>query len=292
MQSFRYILFLLITIVLTGCNDEKPNEPDKKLDTNFENRTYLLSVPENYDVNNPSPLIFAFHGFSFNANDTQRLTDLDELGKSERYIVVYPNSIEDKGYWTDGCGCYGLEEQGVDDIGYVDYLLNKIMKQYSIDTSRVYALGISQGASFVQHLACKRSEIFAAFSSYIGSMRELLAKTCSPQKPVNMIIMNGTLDLDARWNGLTNSSFAFLAIPDLFKKWAGFNGCTDSLSTVNLPDKVIQIDVERIRYEECSSNKELVLYKILRGEHLLYRNPEFDFSVETINFFSKHKLDE
>lgn len=290
MKRISIFILVIIFVLNSGCGNEETTEPYDFSNPNFENRTYIITVPDNYDPANPSPLLFAFHGYSINGKDTQELTDFDELSKSQRYIVVYPNSLEDKGYWTDGCGCHGLEEKGVDDVKYVDYLLDKIKKQYAIDTTRIYAMGISQGAAFVQYLACRRAEKFAAFSSYIGSMRELAARYCIPKKPVNMIIMNGTDDQDAHWEGLSSGSFSFLSIPDLFEKWAGFDGCTDSVSTETLPDKVAHIDVEKIKYVECSSGKELILYKILRGVHTLYRNAEFDFSVETINFFSSHTL--
>lgn len=246
MKKISGLIFFTILVFLSGCSKEETTEPYDFSNQSFENRTYIVSVPDNYNPAEPSPLLFAFHGYSINGKDTQELTDFDELGKSQRYIIVYPNSLEDKGYWTDGCGCHGLEEQGVDDVKFVDYLLDKIKKQYSIDTTRIYAMGISQGAAFVQYLACRRAEKFAAFSSYIGSMRELAARYCAPKKPVNMIIMNGTDDQDAHWDGLSSGSFSFLSIPDLFKKWSGFDGCTDSVSSEMLPDKVAHIDVEKL----------------------------------------------
>ena len=282
--------FLSFAIIVAGCKNESTTDPFNFANQDFSKRSYVISIPDNYNPSDPSPLLFAFHGYSINGKDTQELTDFDKLGKSQRYIVIYPNSFEDKGYWTDGCSCHGLEEMGIDDVLYVDYLIDKIKKEYSIDTTRIYAMGISNGAAFVQHLACRRAEKFAAFSSYIGSMRTLLAKHCSPKKPVNMVIMNSTEDQDAHWDGKESGPFAFLSIPDLFKKWAGFDGCSDSLSSEILPDKVSHIEVEKIKYVECSSNKELVLYKIIDGVHALYRNEEFDFSVETINFFNKHTL--
>ena len=66
-----------------------------------------------------------------------------------------------------------------------------------------------------------------------------------------MVLFNGTDDQDVYWNGLPNTEFAFLSIPDLFKKWAGLSNCIGEPDSEFLPDSVSHIDVEKLTYAWC-----------------------------------------
>jgi polyhydroxybutyrate depolymerase len=290
LNKFFYLVILSI-VVLQSCKSENPigDVPDFS-NTNFEDRTYIVHVPQNYNADNPAPLMFAIHGIGGDAESTQHFTGFDELSEEQGYIVVYPNSYD--GFWGDGCNCQYVELIGIDDVKFIDYLVDKMKNEYNIDTNRIYAWGWSQGGIFVNQLACRRSEVFAAFASYVGTMRLPIASACFPKKPVNMVMFNGTDDQDVYWDGLPSTEFAFLSIPDLFQKWAGLSSCTGEPVSEMFPDSVSHIDVEKLTYEDCSSNKEVVLYKIIRGVHALYRNKEIDTSEETIKFFNKHRLNE
>jgi len=290
--NYRFFnIALCLIVVLSGCNNESNISELPNFDnTNFEDRTYIVHLPKNYNANKPAPLMFAIHGIGIDAAGTQQFSGFDQLGEDEGYIVVYPNSYD--GFWSDGCNCQYVEQIGIDDVKFIDFLLEKMKKQYNIDTTRVYAWGWSQGGILVNQLACRRAEVFAAFASYVGTMRLPVASACYPKKPVNIVMFNGTDDKDVNWEGLPNTEFAFLAIPDLFKKWAGLSNCSGEPVSEMFPDSVDHIDVEKLTYENCSGAKEVVLYKIIRGVHALYRNKEIDTSEETIKFFNKHRLND
>ena len=291
MKIYRFFHPFILLVIFQSC---KPGDPVTELpnfeNTNFENRTYIVHTPKNYNPAIPAPIIFAIHGIGIDAAGTQKYIGFDELGEKEGYIVVYPNSFD--GFWSDGCGCQYVEKVGIDDIKFIDYLVEKMKREFNIDSNRIYAWGWSQGGILVNQLACRRAEVFAAFASYVGTMRLPIASACFPKKPVNMVLFNGTDDQDVYWNGLPNTEFAFLSIPDLFKKWAGLSNCIGEPDSEFLPDSVSHIDVEKLTYNNCTNNKEVVLYKIINGTHTLYRNKEIDTSEEAIKFFNNHRLND
>lgn len=291
MKNFKYIFALAVLILLQSCTSEDPVTELPNFDNgNFDERNYIVNVPDNYNPASPVPLLFAIHGIGVNAAITRQYSGFDDIAGQYGYIVVYPDSYD--GFWSDGCGCQYVEKVGIDDVKYIDYLIEKMKDEYNIDTNRIYAWGWSQGGIFVNQLACRRAEVFAGFASYIGTMRLPISSVCFPKKPVNMVMFNGTNDQDVLWEGLPTTEFAFLGIPELFNKWAGLSDCAGEPSSVMLPDQVDHIDVEKLTYEDCGSNREVVLYKIIDGIHTLYRNKEIDTSVEAVNFFNRHRLDE
>lgn len=281
---------MLTSLSIISCKQESPIGITYVDDINFHNRTFVVTVPSNYDPSNPSPLLFAFHGNGMDGEFLKSRTKFDSLTFDQRYIIVYPNSIY--GAWTDGCDCNLSDQKRVDDLAFVDFLIDSMKKAYTIDTTRIYGWGVSQGAAFLQRLACERAEKFAAVSSYLGTLRYFAARECNPSTSVNIQIINSTDDPDVLWNGLELLPYSFLSVPDVVKKWSGINGCSDSASVIYYEDKVDYINVEKYIYKDCLSNKEIELIKIINGGHYFYRNDEFDYSSEAINFFNKHNLNE
>lgn len=289
MKFFRYIILLMMALAIQDCKSDDPITELPDFDnTNFDDRTYIVHVPANYNPDIPAPLMFAIHGIGVDASFTQKYSGFDKLADENGYFVVYPNSYD--GFWGDGCNCQYVEQVGIDDVKYIDYLIDKMKNEYSIDTNRIYAWGWSQGGMFVNQLACRRSEVFAAFASCIGTMRLPVASACFPKRPVNIVLFNGTADQDVNWEGLPNTEFAFMAIPELFEKWAGISDCNNEITYETLPDSVDQIEVQKISYTNCDQKSEVVLYKIVNGIHYFYRNKEIDISAETFTFFNKHIL--
>lgn len=287
---FQYFCILFASLIIISCKQESPVGITYVDDINFHNRTFAVTVPSNYDPSNPSPLLFVFHGIGMDGELLKSRTKFDSLTFDQRYIIVYPNSIY--GAWTDGCDCNLSDQKRVDDLAFVDFLIDSMKKAYAIDTTRIYGWGVSQGAAFLQRLACERAEKFAAFSSYLGTLRYFAARECIPNTSVNIQIVNSTNDPDVLWNGLDLLPYSFLSVPDVIKKWSGINACSDSASVIYYEDKVDYINVEKYVYEDCSSNKEIELIKIINGGHYFYRNAEFNYSSEAINFFNKHRLNE
>jgi poly(3-hydroxybutyrate) depolymerase len=83
-------------------------------------------------------------------------------------------------------------------ISYVQDILNTVPGNLNIDRTRIYAVGFSNGAGFVNLLACTAgmAQNFAAFATsspalYNGS---LPSGGCNPGSPVALIDFHGLAD--------------------------------------------------------------------------------------------------
>ena len=65
------------------------------------NRTYLLYLPSGFNINEPLPLVFNFHGGAGTANDQLAVADMRDLADSENFILVYPNAHPDSNQETN-----------------------------------------------------------------------------------------------------------------------------------------------------------------------------------------------
>ena len=115
------------------------------------------------------PLVLAIHGYSCNSEYFAQTSDWHRLAEERGFFVVYPSAYPQGGMlarlqlprWVGG----SLRREGdISETPYFETLLDQMTTDYAIDTSRIYAVGHSNGGMMVQELARTMPERFAAFS--------------------------------------------------------------------------------------------------------------------------------
>ena len=138
------------------------------------NRTYLLHLPSGYSGMDSIPLVIAMHGGFGSADNLQNQSQLSIKADAENFIVVYPEGV--KGgvlnirTWNAGWCCGFASLLKINDVGFIDALLDTLINQYSIDTNRIYATGMSNGGFMSYRLACELSDRIAAIAPVASSM--------------------------------------------------------------------------------------------------------------------------
>ena len=111
-------------------------------------------------------------------------------------------------------------------------IISTISLTYSIDTSRIYACGKSNGGGFTALLACRpdTSSIFAAFAPVSPALYQgtYAFHNCSPSHPVPILHAHGVEDVITPFFGRTPEGGSFGPEPDVRlwrRQWAERNGC-------------------------------------------------------------------
>jgi polyhydroxybutyrate depolymerase len=122
-------------------------------------REYLLAVPQSYDASRSYPLVVALHGNPGTADEMLAAFPFDFTGGA--VIVAYPQAQEDN---------WDLATPAADnqDMEAVQALPSEIATKVHVDTSRVFGLGFSGGAFFLNQITCQIPGIFRAFASHSG----------------------------------------------------------------------------------------------------------------------------
>ena len=100
------------------------------------------------------PLVMVFHGGSGNRKQVQRYMGMDAIAEQESFTPVYPNGINKQ--WNDGRE-FNESISANDDVPFINQLLDTLEKNYAVDSSRIFATGISNGGFFSIYLSCKLS---------------------------------------------------------------------------------------------------------------------------------------
>ena len=113
------------------------------------------------------PVIFAFHGHGGNMHFAARGMAFQNYWPDA--IVVYPQGLPTPGIVMDfeGKKPGWQREPGQEhdrDLKFIDSILATLREKYSIDESRIYATGFSNGGLFTYLLLSQRPNVFAAFA--------------------------------------------------------------------------------------------------------------------------------
>ena len=258
-------------------------------------REYILYVPANYSGTSSVPLILNYHGYGSNASEQMNYGDFRPIADTAGFLVVHPQGTLHFGitHWNVGGWTIGST---ADDVGFTAALIDSLAVEYSLDLTRIYATGMSNGGFMSFLLACQLSDEIAAIGSVAGSMTPETYNDCIPIHPSPILQIHGTDDGVVPYDGALWTK----PIDDVLQYWVEYNNCNTIPTIISLPD--IDPDdgstVEYIVYDEGDNNVTVEHYKVLGGGHTwpgsalggAGTNYDINASVEIWKFFSKYDL--
>jgi polyhydroxybutyrate depolymerase len=294
------ILAAILILTLGGCgrvtHADYPAATTGTITVGGTERTYLFHVPASYQAAQPAPLLIALHGLGETGGDMADMTGFDTLADAQGFIVVYPVGVEQS--WADRNNT-AADRAGVDDVAFIDALIDHLATSYAIDPARIYATGISNGGFMATLLACALPEKIAAVAPVAATMPVSLAPQCPATRPVPFLLIHG---LDDRTvppgGGVVDAQGGNLGLvmsdTDAITFWANHNGCAPEPTVTSLPTTVGDgTHVAETSYTGCTADAGVV-YDALAGvghvwpggPHNLSQN--FDASAAIWTFFAAH----
>jgi polyhydroxybutyrate depolymerase len=225
-----------------------------------EKREYLLYVPRTYDRRQPTPLVISMHGAGLWGAAQKETSQWNDLADEQRFIVVYPSGVGGKGVrvWRVEPGP-GL----IRDVRFISDLIDTLEKSYNIDSTRIYANGLSNGGGMSFVLSCTLSNRIAAVGM-VAAAQTMPWSWCTDNRAVPMIAFHGTADPEVSYNGGSSwvSPIPFPSTPNWAANWARRNGCA-----ANPVESTVAADVIRRTYMNCTDNAAVILYTVQGGGH-------------------------
>ena len=185
-----------------------PGDYVRTISTDAGVRTYYVHVPASAVGPGPAPLVLAFHGGGMTVYGDGGLgfeLFAHVRGKSDSagFVLIEPEGtpalpLTQPGtldVFNAGNCCEQAEQKNsnIDDVGFVSAILDAIGKETCIDTRRVFATGLSNGAMLSHRLACQLSDKIAAIAAVSGGLGNRDYDTvggpttlfpCTPTRPV------------------------------------------------------------------------------------------------------------
>lgn len=280
-------------------------------------RQYILRLPRKGDSSGPLPLIIVLHGTYGTGEKMQEQLGFDALADERGFMVAYPDAFRKSKLrsrttrWNDGRGTLESTELGVDDVRFIQSMIEDIAKHAPLDRGRIYATGGSNGGIMTYRLGCELKGTFAALAPVIANIAVSLKDSCRPEPGVSLLTINGAADPVVPLNGGTIcrdiSKFMceggeVISRQESVGKFAAANGCSLTPSTVRLTAAANDgTSVDKLTYAGCNGGAEVVSYVVHgMGHSWPPRAPEggkklgdttrnLDATSVIVDFFLRHR---
>ncbi|NES15126.1 MULTISPECIES: PHB depolymerase family esterase [Micromonospora] len=199
----------------------------------LDGRPFQLHVPAGYDPAKKVPLVVLLHGYGSSAAQQERYFNLTPESDRRGFLYAMPDGTidrEGKRFWNATEACCDDYRSGVDDVAYLERLLDTVESVYSVDTARVYLVGHSNGGFMAYQMACERSTRITAIVSLAGAV-DNDTTLCTPQRPVSVLEIHGTADATIRFDGGTRGGHPYPSVDTSLATWRHIDGCSAQADT-------------------------------------------------------------
>lgn len=262
----------LLIFLLPGC--DRAGNRDVDPDFNFyasitvdgRERFFLLNLPPNYfEGEGKFALVIGMHGGGGNGRNFEKTTHFSAKANEEKFIAVYPEGVESDGplgarTWNAGTCCDYAVEQNIDDVKFINVLIDYFKTEYQVDPKRVYATGMSNGGMMAYRLACELSDKIAAIAGISTTM--VIDKPCNPNEPVPILHIQSKPDQNVPYEGGGGKrGNDYPSIDSVLNVWSVQNSCAP------LPESTSFSHYTLYEWNNCVDNTIIAYYLTEDGGH-------------------------
>lgn len=183
MKPFAYVKHILFLVIFASMFSlfifaiSLTKEDDRNVST------YVPSVIEG-DV----PLFIVLHGSGGSGEEFYENSKFNKLAEKQGFIVSYPDGLGSPSGWNAGSCCDSV----ADDVSFLKKHIESMIDNYSIDASKIYVVGFSNGGMMAYRLGCELSDIVSGIGVVAGTLG---ITNCTPNNPVSLIHIHGNEDV-------------------------------------------------------------------------------------------------
>jgi polyhydroxybutyrate depolymerase len=225
----------------------------------------------------------------------EALTGLSAAADRHGCHVVYPDGIT--GQWDVARRDAPAADPRTDDVAFVATLLESLAADQPLDPRRIYAVGMSNGASFSHRLACDLPGRLAAIASVAGTISRTLI-TDAHASPIPVMHVHGTADRFMPFDGSPDAPRGPASVAETAAFWRTVNGHGPFAVSVTTVGEVRE-EVSR----DDSTGSEVRVVVVDGGGHTWPGGPQylpekvvgrtsqaFDATAGIMAFFRRHAL--
>lgn len=200
----------------------------------------------------------------------RRSLGLEDQLRNSGAILAYPDGLEGRWNLTPG-------NTQPDDLGFIRALAAKLVSDGLADKRKIFVVGVSTGGAMALRIGCEAADTITGTVALISAMSVTQASTCSPARPIAMMLLSGTADPFVPFNGgpskIEGLKDDFASAEATLAPFLKVNNCAPQRNIHALPDRDSkdgsQIVIERGK--GCKAPVELV--RVDGGGHTLPGRP-------------------
>jgi polyhydroxybutyrate depolymerase len=213
---------------------------------------------------------------------------MGNIADTANFIVITPQAIGSflGTAWNSGASMSGMQlNETVNDLGFINALIDSVSAHYNIDQRRIYATGFSMGAFMCYRLACQLGNRIAAIAPVSGTMGTSLI--CQPSRPIPICHFHGTADQTISYTANQYGT----NVDSTLKYWVNYNQCNTLPQIESMPDIATDgFTVEHYTYSNGNYGSTIEHYKVIGGGHQWIYTPvnDIDYTSLIWKFLSRY----
>jgi polyhydroxybutyrate depolymerase len=278
---------LLVALACCACSagDNTPapdlGPPDMMPPSEAEllaSRPYAPFIPPGYTDSQSWPLLVVLAGAGDEGVDTSEWLGYTQLAMDQGIMLVAPDAdaLQARYVWDPSPTHFPHF-----DVEYLTAIIHDLESKYSIDHSRVFVAGHSDGAHMAHRMACDDSADVVAIMSLAGQVT-MVPSECAPTQAVSVLQVHGTADAVIGYNGDVQDDPPDPTIPSAHQTvavWARNDVCTGAIAatgmTLDLDALLAGNETSVEAYAGCPSGIGVELWSINGGAHRPNLTPQF-----------------
>lgn len=134
------------------------------------------------------PLVVVLHGLGQDAEHMATIGGWAQLAADGRAVVVFPDGHDHS--WDAGTCCGEASADRVDDVAYLDRLIDQVVGSTGADGDAVHMVGFSNGGMMTYRYLCEGKVRLRGAASIAGTDVD----GCTPSRPTTFIQISGSAD--------------------------------------------------------------------------------------------------
>lgn len=180
----------------------KPGEHNFTIKVGDLDRHYTVHVPPGYDGKTATPVVVMLHGGGGTSQGAARETGWSAKADEASFLAVFANAMppdpskpgsfgRNPQLWNDGSERFYQGQNKVNDVGFLNAMLDELLAKFAVDARRIYFTGFSNGASMTFRVGAELSRRIAAIAPVAGAC---WLEPLTVERPISMCYITGTAD--------------------------------------------------------------------------------------------------
>lgn len=202
----------------------------------------------------PAPLLILMHSASSSGERQEKNTKLAVAAKKAGMIFIAPDGtigLDGRRVWNAAKSCCQKPGIDVDDLTYINALIDEIALELPVDQNRIYMVGHSNGGFMSIAFACSTGRI-AGVVSLAGAMDS--DAQCQSERPFKFLQIHGTDDATIKFGGGVHNFHPYTGAEETVSRIAANNQCK--------PSPFTQIALKKKDFDRSIQGSETTIHTI------------------------------
>ena len=237
-------------------------------------RSTTLVMPGGHDYDRPLPLVVSLHGYSGWGTQNSAYMGLYDSVHQNEHLLLSPDGTMNwffQRWWNATDACCNNFDADVDDVGYIEGLIEEAIQNYGADPEGVVVMGLSNGGFMSHRMACDSGGTVRSIVSLNGATWDDFGSACLDTGRPNILHVHSTADGVIQYDGGSILGDEYPSAMESVGHWASRSGCDASMTLLGSIDLIDSDGIsETDSYENlnCADGNRVAHWKINNGSHV------------------------